>query len=174
MLMSTLTPGGLSLVMMATVETMSTSVAVNPPCMKPPRFKWDSSTITSQVHFPGTADATSNYANRAEQYFMVGLGELWSWTQRDLPPKRGEWGGSGFEISKENSIRNSYRINSLTSLWKCEGKSSSQCLRLHKLWLCAPCCLELECFCAYTNVRKSSNNSQYIGQMPFPKSVLQG
>ena len=73
MFMSTLTPGGLSAVMMARVEVLSTSVAVNPPCMVPPRLRWDSSTVSSQVHFPGIADTTSSCVvrDRGLLYFVL-------------------------------------------------------------------------------------------------------
>ena len=71
MFMSVLTPGGLSAVMMARVETLSTSVAVNPPCMVPPRLRWDSSTVSSQVHFPGIADTTSSYAVRVCLFIII-------------------------------------------------------------------------------------------------------
>ena len=71
-----LTPGDLSEVMMSGVETLSTSVAVNPPCMVPPRLRRDwASTVTSQVYFPGIADTTSSCAVR-DSVFNTGLGIL--------------------------------------------------------------------------------------------------
>lgn len=61
MFMSTLTPGGFSAHMRATVDTLSTRVAVNPPCSAPPRLRWDSSNVSSHVHLPWDAATTSTW-----------------------------------------------------------------------------------------------------------------
>lgn len=60
-LMFTLTPGPvLSLVTRAAVLTVSTRVAVRPPCRDPPLFKCSSSSFNSQTHLPADASTTDN------------------------------------------------------------------------------------------------------------------
>lgn len=60
MFMSTLTPGGLSAAIIASVEMLSTRVAVKPPWRLPALFTWPSSTVNSHVTLPDDADTTSS------------------------------------------------------------------------------------------------------------------
>lgn len=57
MFISTLTPGApLSVDTRANVDTLSTKVAIMPPCRVPYLLAWSSSTLISQISFPGVAE----------------------------------------------------------------------------------------------------------------------
>jgi len=57
-LRSVLIPGGFSVVMIASVDTTSTRVAVRPPCSVFPALRCSSDISISQVHLPSPADNT--------------------------------------------------------------------------------------------------------------------
>lgn len=72
---STLTPGpSLPAAAMASVEMVSTKVAVTPPCKVPPMFKCDSSTVISHTHCPWEEDTNctcSSLTDRGHRQSMA-------------------------------------------------------------------------------------------------------